>query len=229
VFKEFRNKCAVLSATSALLAVAALPATTASAASSCAAPHFDAPFNIYLGREGETRVWSTDVTLYAWCNDTSDHPALSNVQVVGVGATVSQNVGPLLGSANGDVPDVLLPVNGSPYPANLTTISAANPQGLLTDSTGHVTFHLRVESTDPTVWDLALPDGGPQLVGLYLSYGYSNGPVDPGQLNPLFPNAMGGGAVWAATPELDSLVLFGSGAAGMAAYALVRIRARRRD
>ena len=33
----------------------------------------------------------------------------------------------------------------------------------------------------------------------------------------------------AATPELDSLALFGTGAAGMAGYALMRIRARRRQ
>ena len=31
----------------------------------------------------------------------------------------------------------------------------------------------------------------------------------------------------AATPELDSLVLFGTGAAGIASYALLRVRARR--
>ena len=33
----------------------------------------------------------------------------------------------------------------------------------------------------------------------------------------------------AATPELDSLALFGTGAAGMAGYVLMRIRARRRQ
>jgi hypothetical protein len=32
-----------------------------------------------------------------------------------------------------------------------------------------------------------------------------------------------------ATPELDSIVLFGTGLAGAAGYALTRIRARRRD
>ncbi|HEX8968814.1 MAG TPA: hypothetical protein VF937_13090 [Chloroflexota bacterium] len=40
----------------------------------------------------------------------------------------------------------------------------------------------------------------------------------------------GGSSLLQATPELDSLVLFGAGAAGMAAYVLVRRRAsRRRD
>ncbi len=33
----------------------------------------------------------------------------------------------------------------------------------------------------------------------------------------------------AATPELDSLALFGAGAAGMAGYVVMRIRARRRQ
>src|SRR4051794_2044247 len=32
-----------------------------------------------------------------------------------------------------------------------------------------------------------------------------------------------------ATPELDSLLLFGTGAAGMVGYGLMRLRARRRD
>jgi hypothetical protein len=34
--------------------------------------------------------------------------------------------------------------------------------------------------------------------------------------------------IWAQTPELDSLLLFGSGAAGMAGYAIMRLRASRR-
>ncbi len=33
----------------------------------------------------------------------------------------------------------------------------------------------------------------------------------------------------AATPELDSLALFGTGAAGMVGYVLMRVRARRRQ
>lgn len=33
----------------------------------------------------------------------------------------------------------------------------------------------------------------------------------------------------AATPELDSLMLFGAGAAGMAGYVLMRVRAGRRE
>ena len=36
------------------------------------------------------------------------------------------------------------------------------------------------------------------------------------------------GDVIAQTPELDSLALFGTGALGMASYALTRFRARRR-
>lgn len=39
--------------------------------------------------------------------------------------------------------------------------------------------------------------------------------------------AWAGGNVWAQTPELGSLALFGTGAAGMAGYALTRLRARR--
>lgn len=36
------------------------------------------------------------------------------------------------------------------------------------------------------------------------------------------------GRVYAATPELDSILLFGSGAVGVAGYALTRVRAKRR-
>jgi hypothetical protein len=46
-----------------------------------------------------------------------------------------------------------------------------------------------------------------------------------------FTNDLGGGGLPvdpAATPELGSLVLFGSGAVGMAGYALNRVRLRRR-
>jgi hypothetical protein len=46
-----------------------------------------------------------------------------------------------------------------------------------------------------------------------------------------FVNELGGGGLPvnpAATPELGSLVLFGSGAVGMAGYALHRLRLRRR-
>src|SRR5438270_421187 len=50
--------------------------------------------------------------------------------------------------------------------------------------------------------------------------------LDPVTGSTLHPGTFGD--VLAQTPELDSLVLFGLGAAGMASYALTRIRSRRR-
>jgi len=38
----------------------------------------------------------------------------------------------------------------------------------------------------------------------------------------------GNGPQWSATPELDSLFLFGAGMLGFGGYALTRIRSRRR-
>ncbi len=223
MIKKLRNRCGVLCATSALLAVAALPATAS--ADSCATPYFSAPFNIYLGLEGpDTRISSTDVTVYAYCGS-PDNP-LANVLVTGVSVTGLPAL-QLEGSANGDVPNIPLPAGFPTAPANLTTISAANPQGLTTDATGHVTFKLRVQSLDPSISQLALPSGAPRFVGLYLSFGYNEPPGAP--FDPSNPDAFAGGKVWAATPELDSILLFGTGAAGMAGYALTRMRARRRD
>jgi len=52
------------------------------------------------------------------------------------------------------------------------------------------------------------------------------GVAGAGSLGSGLPTASAG--VWAQTPELGSLALFGAGAAGMAGYALARWRARRR-
>ena len=51
---------------------------------------------------------------------------------------------------------------------------------------------------------------------------------DGGGTAPLPVAPIGGGVNIAATPELGSLTLFGTGAAGMAGYALARLRAGRR-
>jgi hypothetical protein len=69
------------------------------------------------------------------------------------------------------------------------------------------------------------PDGSATEVGLQFETGFAT-PSSGGTL-PIF--MLGGGQIFAQTPELDSLVLFGSGAAGLAGYGLMRIRARRRD
>ena len=61
---------------------------------------------------------------------------------------------------------------------------------------------------------LAAPGGNGNGIG----NGGTNGNGGSGNSNP--PSV-------AATPELDSLVLFGTGVAGVASYALIRVRARR--
>ncbi len=55
-----------------------------------------------------------------------------------------------------------------------------------------------------------------------------SGPNVPGGTATYSGTASVGGTNLAATPELGSLALFGTGAAGMAGYVLMRARARRR-
>jgi hypothetical protein len=75
-----------------------------------------------------------------------------------------------------------------------------------------------LRSTDPDLsgWKAKV---GTNTVTVTGAYGQSLNPSD-------YPTASG--AIWAQTPELGSLALFGSGAAGMAGYVLTRLRARRK-
>ena len=98
-------------------------------------------------------------------------------------------------------------------------LTATSPAAAAIDvPTGITTLHLR--STDPglsaTQWFARV---GSDTVTISLAFDQSVSSGDsPVQI----------GRVFAQTPELDSLMLFGAGATGFAVYALTRRRARRR-
>jgi hypothetical protein len=89
--------------------------------------------------------------------------------------------------------------------------------------TGTATFRI-------TAPDTLLPDGVASMaVGTHLEVvaeGYGTPLIDPVTGATLKPGTFGD--VLAQTPELGSVALFGSGALGMAGYALMRLRAGRR-
>lgn len=95
------------------------------------------------------------------------------------------------------------------------TISA--PEGIV---------EVTISSTDPNILNIAQGEWrakvGYEWSAVASAFGTA---VDPGD-SPLMR-----GTLWAQTPELSSLALFGTGAAGMAGYALTRMRAfrKRRD
>lgn len=82
--------------------------------------------------------------------------------------------------------------------------------------TGESTITLRSSDPNLTGWKARV---GTNTVTVTGAYGMVISPTD-------YPTATG--AIWAQTPELSSVALFGSGALGMAGYALTRMRAARR-
>ncbi len=96
---------------------------------------------------------------------------------------------------------------------------------VVTDDSGQATFTVIASSTDPSQQYLGGADGAARLIAVQLDL--STGSVD----NPQSVNFVkfDTGDVFAQTPELDSLLLLGSGGLGLAGYTLLRIRARRRD
>ncbi len=87
-------------------------------------------------------------------------------------------------------------------------------------------------ATDPNFVEVSVPTGermivirssDPQLVGWRAYVGSSTGTVTLG----LGGYPMASELIWAQTPELDSLTLFGSAIAGMAVLAASRLRRRR--
>lgn len=106
-------------------------------------------------------------------------------------------------------------------PASLPMCPAATlATGLLTDANGNASFTLEADSA--TVWDLATLA---QPIGLQFELTTSvNTSTGLQSVTRMLTGDI------RATPELDSIALFGSGALGMAGYALLRLRAgRRRD
>jgi hypothetical protein len=74
---------------------------------------------------------------------------------------------------------------------------------------------IRSDNPDLSGWKARVGTNTVTVIGAYGST------IDPKD----YPTASG--AIWAQTPELGSLALFGSGAAGMAGYGFMRLRAAR--
>jgi hypothetical protein len=217
------NRLAILGGAVALVILGTTPVAAATDTCPQGTSAIFTGTNAYLGQEGETNIWSTTVTLYAYCGTTDADHALSNVVVSGVYATSSGTIPDLEASADGSIPSVVLPLQmmpGMPFPYS----PLPTPPGLITDSTGKVQFTLRAQS--PTHPFLAGPDGAPQVIGMQLELGTGSA---SGSGDPLQYHVGGFGDIVASTPELDSLALFGSGAMGLAGYAVLRLRARRRS
>jgi hypothetical protein len=224
VLNRKSSRFAILGGAFALLAVGATPASAAMSSCPVNTPSYFTGASVYLGQEGQTNIWSTPVTLYAYCGQIDADHVLSGVSVVGVLASSNGVIPQLEASVDGSIPTTVLPVAGLPgLPIPGATLNT--PPGLMTDSQGKVTFLLRAQS--PVHPFLAGPDGAPQLIGLQLAYGTGTGITPDGGTYPVYTGGLG--SIFASTPELDSLVLFGTGAAGLAGYTLLRLRARRRD
>jgi hypothetical protein len=95
-------------------------------------------------------------------------------------------------------------------------VSLAQPQQI-TLPTGELLVSLRTKTPNfkPGEWKVKIGSQTATVIGAPgLVVPYGGGPEATGKL-------------WAQTPELSSLALFGTGAAGMAGYALTRLRAFR--
>ena len=205
----------------AMLSLGALPASAAMSTCPAGTPAYFTGSTVFLQPEVTGQdIWSSPVTLYAFCGSVDPANALSNVTVTGVMASSNGTIPSLMASADGSVPGVLL--QAAPFP---TTVLPMAPN-LTTDANGMVQFTLRARSTVQPF--LAGPGGAPQWIGLQFQYGSGTGSLPSG--GTFNETIFGGGSIFAQTPELDSLFLFGSGAAGLAGYAVMRLRAtRRRD
>jgi hypothetical protein len=195
-----------------LLAIGSSP--VAAAVQTCNDVAYFTASVVYLGVEHGTDIWSTPVIMHAYCGGVGPEFALADVRVTNIRV-----------ASNGTIPGLMASVDGS-APATLLTKTGVDlnmPPNVVTDSTGAVQFMLRAMSTEHPF--LAKADASPQLIGMHFESAVGNGGADPATYE--LPFEVGGG-VFAATPELDSLVLFGSGAAGLAGYALMRFRGRRR-
>ncbi len=205
----------------ALVAIGATPASAATSSCPIGTPTYFAGGTVYLGQEPGTDIWSSPVTLYAYCGAVAPATALTGVRVTAITAMSNGLIPHLEATADGTVPTAADELSPS-FPGTSLPI----PTNLVTDSNGAVTFTLR--ATSPVQADLAGPGGVPQLIGLQLDFGAgsadsgSNGANDPSY------QVLGGGSIFAATPELDSLMLFGSGAMALASYGWLRVRSRNR-
>ena len=190
----------------ATLAVcSALPTAAAPAPDNCGQPNFSIGV-AYLSLQSATNVtmmaqldgsYARDVTARVFCTDDT-------------GKDIGEVTGSQIKVWVDSTKDIR--VNG----AQATSASPA----ILSAPDGFVTF--TISSTDPNLLNTASGEWR-ALVGrdtslIAVAFGTTVGANEtPGQW----------GNIWAQTPELDSLALFGTGALGMAGYGLTRLRAAR--
>jgi hypothetical protein len=229
MLQGYWNRAAIVGGAVALLAVGAAPAGAQSVAEPCpiTMPTTFTASTVTLGPEsGPGDIWSSDLVLTAWCGEPMPGNELTGVAVVAVTASRSPLVPDLQASFDGSSPTTGL--NAMPP----TTFDMKNPvtgQYPLTDEHGQVTLRVRAHSEGRPF--LAGEEGAPQVVGLHLDWAVGRASYQDakGGTQDLPSLLVGGGSIWAATPELDSLALFATGAVGMAGYGMTRLRARRKN
>jgi hypothetical protein len=212
-----RNRLALLVGASSVLSVMAVTPAMA-APVTCPdgrVPAFESP-DITLVPEPDSgfTIWSSSVSVIAYCEDVT-HPEdfsipLAGIDVSAVSLWNTSGIGDLEMSISND--------GSAPFVATPVGVTTIDTTGIVSDAAGHATFIMRAESASHPF--LGGPDGTPELIGMHFDVDAPTGGTV------VLPDE---GLIFAETPELDSLVLFGTGAAGMAGYAMMRLRARRRD
>ncbi|MBV9172330.1 MAG: hypothetical protein JOZ81_19830 [Chloroflexi bacterium] len=211
------NRLAVLGGAAALLAIGVVPASAAGVCAGTRVPAFESP-DITLTPDS-SNVWSSPVTIKAYCEDFANPSdtsmPLANVSVSGVSVVSADAVPDLQASVSPDGKGAFQSVPDT-FPGAVFQMS-----GLTTDASGNATFTMRATSTSHPF--LGGANGAAQLIGAH--FDYSTGLVG----KPVWFVMPDEGKIFAQTPELDSLVLLGSGALGMLGYATMRMRGRRRS
>jgi len=207
------KRLAALASVVGMMALGAMPAAAQSAACAESDLYF-AWSEVNLMQEAGSNIWSSPVTVSAFCKDAANPIVGATIRQL----TVVSNLSFLEGTLRPEGPYEQLTLFGADLDA---------PTGVITDASGHATLILRVRDTSATGYlaDTLEASGKPAIpIGLHIEYATATSDLIAGDGT----YALGGGFVYAATPELGSLALFGTGAMGMAGYAMMRFRARRR-
>jgi hypothetical protein len=159
------------------------------------------------------------------------------VEFLGVGTNNTILMEQLDGAYQGDVRvRVYCGIDNQLVPNSVVRMSTTVPNSFVRTDASTNTW---VAATEPAYAEVSLPSGegivsikspDPGLTGWKARVGASTVTVTNAFGQPLsgtggYPTASG--AIWAQTPELGSVALFGTGALGMAGFALLRWRARR--
>jgi hypothetical protein len=177
-------------------------------------------------------IWSAPISVTVTCIDTGEVPPQVLQGATFAISAYSSGLTDLVVTVDGNDPTktgVTLPVaTVDPITGNIAGPPAAQlATGLSSNRDGIISFAMRANSfSHPNL----SPTGEATEIGLDVQFLYQI-PSDTSPTGWLPIRMKTEGELFAATPELDSLALFGTGAAGLAAYALMRTRAhgRRRD